>query len=244
MQIQRKKVSELVLDELKNMIKSGEIPPNSKLPTEKELTERFGVSRVPIREALSVLEASGIIESKQGGGNWVREVNLANMFENAQFEMVDVEQVHDLLEMRTIIESESAFLAASRHKESDMKKLKESLEAFKEVMDDEWSVGYEADFTFHRIVVEAAYNPFLTKTMNNLSDLHLRALKFSLEKNLGWAAKRKEVYLEHEEIYEAIKRRDGEAAKQAVINHLTKARIKLNDPRVTGKGENSNHANK
>lgn len=205
MQIERKKVSELVLEELKKMIKSGEIPLNSKLPTEKELTERFGVSRVPIREALSVLEANGIIESKQGGGNWVKQVDLANMFENVQFEMVDIQQVHDLLEMRTIIESEAAYLAAGRHQETDIIRLKESLDAFKNVMNDEWSVGYEADFTFHRIVVESAYNPFLTKTMNNLSDLHLRALKFSLEKNLGWAAKRREVYEEHEEIYEAIK---------------------------------------
>ncbi|WP_225344135.1 FadR/GntR family transcriptional regulator [Virgibacillus sp. SK37] len=232
MQIERKKVSELVLEELKNMIKSGEFPLNSKLPSEKELTQRFGVSRVPLREALSVLEASGIIDSKQGGGNWVKEVSLARMFENTHFDMVDVSQVHDLLEMRTIIESESAFLAASRHKEEDIIKLKSSLDAFREVMNDEWSVGYEADFTFHRLLVKAAYNPFLTKTMNNLSDLHLRALKFSLEKNLGWAAKRKEVYLEHLEIYEAVKLRDGQAAKKAVINHLTKARIKLNDERV------------
>lgn len=232
MQIQRKKVSELVLEELKKMIKSGEIPPDSKLPTEKELTERFGVSRVPIREALSVLEASGIIESKQGGGNWLKEVHLANMFETAQFEMVDIKQVHDLLEMRTIIESEAAYLAAHRHQQADIEKLKECLDTFKEVMNDEWSVGYEADYQFHRTVVKAAYNPFLTKTMENLSDLHLRALKFSLEKNLGWAAKRKEVCLEHEEIYEAIKRGDAEAARAAVAGHLTKARIKLNDPRV------------
>ncbi len=232
MQIQRKKVSELVLEKLIEMIKSGEIPPNSKLPTEKELTEKFGVSRVPIREALSVLEASGIIESKQGGGNWVKEVNLANMFERTQFQVVDIKQVHDLLEMRTIIESEAAYLAASRHTEEDIVRLKESLDAFKEVMGDEWSLGYEADFTFHRAIVNAAHNPFLTETMKNLSDLHLRALKFSLEKNLGWAAKRKEVTHEHEEIYEAIKRRDGHAAKEAVIKHLTNARIKLKDERV------------
>nr|WP_275955853.1 FadR/GntR family transcriptional regulator [Oceanobacillus polygoni] len=222
----------MVLEELKNMIKSGEFPLNSKLPSEKELTQKFGISRVPLREALSVLEASGIIDSKQGGGYWVKEVNLAKMFETTHFDMVDISQVHDLLEMRTIIESEAAFLAATRHREEDIEELKSSLDAFRKVMNDEWSVGYEADFSFHGLLVRAAYNPFLTKTMNNLSDLHLRALKFSLEKNLGWAAKRKEVYLEHVEIYEAVKRRDGHAAKKAVINHLTKARIKLNDERV------------
>ena len=67
--IERKKVSSLVREELIKMIKSGELPPNSKLPTEQELAEKFGVSRVPLREALSVLEATGVIESKQGGGS-------------------------------------------------------------------------------------------------------------------------------------------------------------------------------
>lgn len=232
MKIQRKKVSEIVLEELKKMIQSGEIPPNSSLPTEKELTERFGVSRVPVREALSVLEASDIIESTQGGRNVVKNVNLANMFDTAQFEMVDLDQVLDLLEMRTIIESEAAFLAAKRHKEEDIQALKKSLNDFKAVTEDDWTVGYEADFSFHQIMVNAAHNPFLTKTMNNLSDLHLRAVKFSLEKNLGWTAKRKEVYQEHVEIFEALKRRDSRTAKKAVINHLTKARLKLNDKRV------------
>ncbi|MFD1170711.1 FadR/GntR family transcriptional regulator [Oceanobacillus caeni] len=230
--IERKKVSSLVLDELIKMINSGELPPNSKLPTEQELAQKFGVSRVPLREALSVLEATGVIESKQGGGSWIKEINLATMLDPVQFEMVDVRQVHDLLEMRTIIESEAAYLAAKRHNETDIKDLYESLIAFKKVMDDEREVGYEADYAFHRVLVKAAYNPFLTQTMDHLSALHLRAVKFSLEKNLGWTEKRKEVYLEHEKIYEAIKNRDSLAAKQVVIEHLTNVRIKLNDKRV------------
>lgn len=217
------------------MIKSGEIPPNSKLPTEQELAEKFGVSRVPLREALSVLEATGVIESKQGGGSWVKEVNLATMLDSVQFEMVDVRQVHDLLEMRTIVESEAAYLAAKRHKAEDIKELYESLLAFKQVMDDDKQVGYEADYAFHRVLVKAAYNPFLTQTIDHLSDLHLRALKFSLEKNLGWSSKRKEVYREHEKIYEAIKNGDAINARNAVKEHLTNVRIKLKDERVMNK---------
>ena len=235
MLIERKKVSSLVREELIKMIKSGELPPNSKLPTEQELAEKFGVSRVPLREALSVLEATGVIESKQGGGSWVKEVNLATMLDSVQFEMVDVRQVHDLLEMRTIVESEAAFLAAERHKEEDIKELYESLLAFKQVMDDDKQVGYEADYAFHRVMVKAAYNPFLTQTIDHLSDLHLRALKFSLEKNLGWSSKRKEVYREHEKIYEAIKNRDAINARNAVKEHLTNVRIKLKDERVMNK---------
>ncbi len=235
MLIERKKVSSLVLEQLINMLKSGELPVNSKLPTEMELAKSFGVSRGPIREALSVLEASGIIESRQGGGSWIKEVNLANMFEQVQFKMVDIKQVYDLLEMRTIIESEAAYLAAKRHKIKDMDDLLTSLETFSKVVEDEQEVGYEADYAFHRILVRSAYNPFLTETMNHLSELHLKALKFSLYKNVGLEQKRKDVYLEHVKIYEAIKNKDGQGAKDAIIKHLSNARFKLGDKRVMDK---------
>ncbi|MEN1967888.1 FadR/GntR family transcriptional regulator [Lentibacillus sp. N15] len=235
MLIERKKISSLVLEQLINMLQSGELPPNSKLPTEMELAKKFGVSRGPLREALSVLEASGVIDSRQGGGSWIKEVNLANMFEQVQLEMVDIEQVHDLLEMRTIIESEAAYLAAQRHKAKDLDDLLTSLQAFSKVIEDDQEVGYEADYAFHRILVRSAYNPFLTETMNNLSELHLKTLKFSLHKNLGLEQKRKDVYMEHVTIYEAIKNRDGQAAKDAVFHHLINARRKLGDKRVMHK---------
>ena len=122
MQIERKKFSSQVLDKLMEMIKSSELPANSQMPTENELSKLFGVSRSPIREALSVLEASGIIETRQGGRSWINEVSLANLMEQVQLEIVSREQVLDLLEMRTIIESEVAALAAERHTERISKK--------------------------------------------------------------------------------------------------------------------------
>lgn len=227
MLIERKKVSEMVLEQLKKMIKSGEFPANSKLPSEMELAKLFGVSRSPVREALSVLSAGGLIETRQGGRTWVKEVNLVELMDSVQFEMIKVKEVLDLLEMRTILESEAAFLAALRHKPEDLKDLTESLEAFSATVKDNKIIGFEADYSFHRIIVKAAYNSFLTQTMENISELHMKAMKFSLSKNLGWERKRKEVFAEHMKIYRAIERRDGKAAREAVIEHLTNARIKL-----------------
>lgn len=227
MKLERKKTSELVLEELKKMIKAGEFPANSKLPSEMELAKLFDVSRAPIREALSVLAASGVIESRQGGRSWVKDTDLAKKLESVQFEMIGMEEVLDLLEMRTIIESEAAFLAAQRHTHADLKDLANSLEVFSLTVKDSHTVGFEADYDFHRIIVRSACNPFLTQTMDNLSDLHMKAVEFSLSKNLGWEVKRKEVYEEHKEIYEAIKNRDRLKAKNAVIAHLTNASNKL-----------------
>lgn len=232
MQIERKKVSELVYEKLVEKIRNGDYPPNTKLPSESELVRLFGVSRTPIREALSVLAASGLIESRQGGRSWVKEINFAEMLESVQFEMITAAEVCDLLEMRTIIESEAAALAAVRHTEKDFKRLTESLEAFSMTVKDDQIIGFEADYNFHATLVKAAYNPFLTQAIENLSDLHIKALRFSLSQNLGWERKRKEVFIEHERIYEAIKARDSEAARDAVIAHLTNARKKLNDDRI------------
>lgn len=229
MKFERKKISELVLEELKKMIKAGEFPPNSKLPSETDLARLFDVSRAPIREALSVLAASGLIESRQGGRSWVKDVDLAKMLESVQFEMIRIEEVLQLLEMRTILESEAAFLAAQRHTHADLNDLANSLDIFSLTVKDKYTIGFEADYDFHRIIVRSAYNPFLTQTMENLSDLHMKAVEFSLSKNLGWEIKRKEVYEEHEKIYDAIKKRDSLAAKNAVIAHLTNASNKLSN---------------
>lgn len=230
--IERKKVSIQVLERLQEMIKTGELAPNSKLPSEMELAERFGVSRSPIREALSVLAASGIIESKQGGGSWVKEVQLVNMLEQVSLDMVDVEQVYDLLEMRNIMETEAAALAALRHDQEELTALKEALDTFAETVENRELVGDEADYLFHRIIMQASHNRFLEQTMENISDLLKKALMFSLKKNIGWQRKREEVYREHLAIFQAIEMRNPEEARQAMNIHLRNVRKKLGDKRV------------
>jgi GntR family transcriptional repressor for pyruvate dehydrogenase complex len=230
--IERKKISLQVYEQLEKMIKDGALPQNSKLPTENELAKMFGVSRAPIREALSVLVASGLVESRQGGGSWVKEVNMINMLNKVSFEMIEMEEVHNLLEMRSIIETEAAALAAERYTAEDLKQLEAALEAFRQTVNDGHSIGYQADFEFHRVIVKSSYNPFLIQTIENLSDLFLKALSFSLKKNIGSPRKREEVYKEHEAIFFAIRERNAEKARQAMKHHLTVVRLKVGDTRV------------
>ncbi|HAQ08272.1 MAG TPA: FadR family transcriptional regulator [Bacillus bacterium] len=232
MPIERKKVSDQVFDQLKTMIKENEFPPNTKLPSENELSKMFGVSRAPIREALSVLAASGLIESRQGGGSWVREIHLVDMLESVTFEMVQIEQVYELLEMRSIIETEAAALAASRYQEKELDKIEEALDLFKVTVQDESAIGHEADFKFHWEIVKASKNRFLIQSMENLSDLYQKALAFSLKRNIGMPRKREQVYEEHLKIFNAIKDRQPEKAAYFMRAHLMNARIKLGDQRV------------
>lgn len=225
--IERKKVSEQVLDRLKQMIKEKEISPNTKLPSENELAKMFGVSRAPIREALSVLAASGLIESRQGGGSWVKEIHLVDMLELVTFEMVQIDQVFELLEMRSIIETEAAALAASRYQDNDLENIEQALNRFKETVDNERSIGHEADFQFHWEIVKASKNRFLMQSVENLSELYHKALAFSLKKNIGLKRKREQVFDEHLNILNAIKNREPDKAAYYMKTHLMNARNKL-----------------
>jgi GntR family transcriptional repressor for pyruvate dehydrogenase complex len=230
--INRKKVSHQVYEQLEKMIKDGTLPLNSKLPTENELAKMFGVSRAPIREALSVLAASGLIESRQGGGSWVKEINMVNMLDRFSFEMIEIEEIYHLLEMRTVMETEAAALAAERCTAQDIKELEVALEGFRLTLKDELSIGYEADFEFHRVIVRATYNPFFIQTIENLADLYQKALSFSLKKNIGSMRKREEVFKEHEDIFLAIQERNPEKARQAMAHHLNVVRLKVGDPKA------------
>src|SRR5699024_9891132 len=107
-------------EEIKNKIRSGEFPLNSKLPSENELAKMFNASRVPVREALSALSSHGIIESVHGGGNWVRPKPFEKLLDNSLIEVISYEQIIELLETRIILETKAASLAALRHDEKDL----------------------------------------------------------------------------------------------------------------------------
>lgn len=227
--IERKKVSEQVLEQLIKMIKEKTFPPNEPLPSEKQLSELFGVSRVPVREALSVLSASGVIESRQGGRSYVKEINLSNMFDPITFDVISYDQIFELLEMRIIIETDAAGLAAVRRTKDDLEKIKMALNQFYETVENEDIIGDQADVQFHQEIMKAAHNSFLIQVMENIDELYRKVIAYSLSKNVGWYEKRIQVYKEHERIYDAIKKKDAQAASEAMKRHLYNLREKLEE---------------
>lgn len=227
MQVERKKVADQVLEFLIEMLQNGELEANTLLPTENELATKFGVSRAPIREALKVLEVAGAIESKQGGRSLIKTVSLAELLDPVRFQLINSQQVIDLLEFRLIIETEAAALAAERRTEEELAEILTLVEHFQQLMEDNQAIGYEEDFQFHQLIMKASKNGFIHETIGNLSDLQLRALNYSLSKNLGWEKKRKEVAKEHLLIVEAIANQDADAARKAMYEHLNNARNKI-----------------
>ncbi|GGH69852.1 hypothetical protein GCM10010978_04210 [Compostibacillus humi] len=162
----------------------------------------------------------------------MKKVQLADRLDSYSFEMIDIEQIYDLLEMRTIIESEAARFAAWRASEEDLNLIKTALDEFTEKMKNINEIGSEADYHFHKAIVKSAYNPFLLQTMENLQDLYKTSLEFTLKQNVGIKRKREQIYEEHYQIYKSIVARDGEAAAYHMKRHLYNVRIKMGDRRI------------
>ncbi|WP_079474090.1 FadR/GntR family transcriptional regulator [Marinococcus halophilus] len=225
----RKKVSTQVLESLQEKIRTGEYAPGDKLPPEITLAKQFGVSRTAIREALNILSISGVITSFQGGGRQVNEVHLVNMLEVLPYSVIDVSEIIDLLEMRMVFEVEAAALAAQRHEKEDEIELLQALNQFQNTLTNRESIGFEADYQFHLVLIRAAKNAFFEQTFINISTVLQNSLQFSLSKNIGKPRKRKEVYQEHEKIYEAFCARDSDTIKTVMKAHLMNVKTKLEE---------------
>jgi GntR family transcriptional regulator, transcriptional repressor for pyruvate dehydrogenase complex len=223
----KEKAFQKISRELLNMIETEVFPPGSKLPTEKELSAHFGVSRIPIREALSVLRAAGIISSRQGGGSYVEEGTAPSILQRLQIQSDDVEGIKHLFEMRRILEPQAAFLAAERRTHDDLEKMKQWLKVLKDESINEGKTGREADIEFHRLVILSTHNPIFIQMFENLSSLYESVLSVTLQPNKELRYKREAVYMEHQNILTAIEDEEPELAKIQSSIHLKNAEKKL-----------------
>ncbi len=225
--VTRQKASHQVLAQLKEGISNGTFPVGEKLPSENLLAEAFGVSRVPVREALGILEVSGIISSRQGGGHRVEQHSLLSKYQPLVLEIADPGEVEALLEMREVIEQQAACMAAERHTEQELRAIELALNDFKRCTLDEGLIGHREDYLFHRAIMQASHNPFFVQILDNMHELYLGVLVYSLSKNLGRQDERQRVIDEHQRVFMAIKARDPAAATAAMQSHLSNVRGKL-----------------
>ncbi|WP_188066522.1 FadR/GntR family transcriptional regulator [Brevibacillus brevis] len=224
---EKEKISQRISRELLAMIESGQFPPSSKLPTEMELVQHFGVSRVPIREALSVLRAMGIISSQQGGGSYVEEFVPSSLQQQFHIQQTDAENMKYLFEMRKILEPEAAYLAALRRTPEHLEQMRVVTKQLEDDFVSDDRTGQEADFEFHRLIIQATQNPIMIYMMENLASLYRRTLAITLKQNIGLKRKRQVLYKEHESIYLAIEAEEPELAKVQSIIHLKNVEKKL-----------------
>ncbi|MFD2923489.1 FadR/GntR family transcriptional regulator [Halobacillus naozhouensis] len=222
-QIKPRKIYEEVADELLNMIKTGDLKPGDKLNSVQKLAEDFSVGRSAIREALSALRAKGMLEMRQGEGTYIREFDpkvLTSSITSSVL-LMGKKDIHDLLEIRKILEVGSVNSAVENAQESDILAISKALADMQDANGDE-QLGEKADLQFHMALAEASHNRFLIDLMNNVSETMVEAMfetrriwLFSQQRTLT------KIYQQHKQIFEAIESRDSVKAQELMLNHLT-----------------------
>ncbi len=206
-----------VAEQIHQLIVDGVLAPGDRLPPERELAEKFGVSRSSIRDALRTLEATGILQSHHGTGTVVRDVSAESLA--IPLSQVLVRQRHlvaELLDVRSMIEPALAARAAANATPEQIARLEDILRRQRERMR-RGEDAVEEDSEFHYVIALAAGNSVVLKVLDVLMDL----LRESRTRSLQVPGRREHSYAGHVRILRAIKRRDRAAARDAAEQHLS-----------------------
>ncbi|MFM0704412.1 FadR/GntR family transcriptional regulator [Paraburkholderia sediminicola] len=212
-------LADRVTELLSGQIRSGAYPVNARLPTEKFMTEQYGVSRTVIREAISRLKSEGLVESRQGSGTVVLDPASAEVFRLGRDSADPALGVVRILELRRGIEAEMAALAAERRTEQQMEQIQIALLAIDGAVESGGD-GVEEDLGFHLAVSRATGNPYYTDLLGMLT----RSLRDAIKLTRGHESRRSDLTLqvrkEHREICSAIEKKDPQRARQAAFLHM------------------------
>jgi len=218
-----KRLYRQVADSLLDLIESGEYPAGSRLPAERELAERFGVSRPTIREAVIALEAKGRVAVKTGSGVYVLEDNVEIKGLGPSVSPFEV------IETRVFIEGEAAALAATLIDKKQLAELKEALNemALENNQDDTGSTV--ADRKFHAIISEATNNKVLSLFISQLWDVQEKLSNIRLAHQAVCMQDTQRRLAEHKAIYDALEQGSPNAARVAMRNHFSRSLMALHE---------------
>jgi GntR family transcriptional regulator, transcriptional repressor for pyruvate dehydrogenase complex len=217
-----------LVERLKERILAGRIEPGQKLPTEASLVEEFGVSRTVVREALSRLQAAGLVENFQGRGSFVLALPETGGFEIGADRVRTHRDVLDMIDFRIGIETEAAGLAAERRTDVQVKAIERALRELTRA-GEQASGAVEADYEFHLRIAVASGNRFYSDLLASLGPMMIMLPRTRLEPayTVSDATHLTRVALEHENIHLAIAHGDGHAARAAMRLHLANSRARL-----------------
>ena len=226
--IRPKKISEEIVSQIKQLISKGELKPGDRIPSERELATMLGVSRPSVREAIMVLEAMGFVESRQGGGTYVKALTEASIM-NPLAKLVekrDPELLRSLAEVRMGLESWSAYLAAQRATDSDiaeMRRLYKIME--KQAAKGGWSPDVDAEF--HYAITSASHNSLQMHVLDSIHSLFHATIQVALMEFYQQEGHVQLLLTHHHDIMEAIAAHDPELARKKMMEHLAMVEEKM-----------------
>lgn len=217
--VKKIRLYESIVKQIQKLIIDGDLKPGQKLPPERELSLELNVSRTSMREALRSLEMMGYLESKVGvgGGTYVKDISLQNMISPfSRILLQNDDFIVELLEVRLLLEIESARLAAIRRTDEDLKKMHLAVEQMeKEIKSGK--TGLDGDNTFHKAISEAGSNRVLQQFVSMCGDL----LEVEREEHLLNSKEESNKALkQHKELLKAIEAGDEEKAQQLMSKHI------------------------
>ncbi len=212
------RISQNIVEQIRETIISGRLKPGDRLPSEKDLSVEFGVSKASLREALRALEALGMLEVKQGmgGGAFVTEVDLEtarnNMFNYIFFQNPSI---GEFTQLRAFIEPPVAEIAAFKCTQADLDYLEDNLNRTREKMD---SVPfyYELDTKFHHRIAQISGNRLICFVIDSLKNAIVQ-IKLQLELDRDFSI---QVYKAHMRLFDALRKRDPEKAREEMHRHI------------------------
>lgn len=210
-------VTDDAIGRIKGMITSGELRPGDRLPPEKELGERLGLSRSSLREAVKALEVIRVLDVRRGDGTYVTSLEPRLLLEALSF-VVDLHTDRSVLEIfavRRILEPAATGLAVSRLTERQLDDLADLID----VTDADGPIEdlVRHDLAFHQLIVEAAGNEYLSRLVETMQSGTLRARVWRGITQHGAADR---TIAEHRGILTALRLRDAELAQALALTHI------------------------
>lgn len=214
---------ERVVEQIEQAIYEGELRPGERLPSERQLMTQFAVSRSTVREALRVLQSSGLVRSRPGDphGPMVLPFSTSGL-EKALAALARVEHVTlaDLLQFRMLIEGAASMLAAREHSPEHIARMEEALTEMERALELGEKAFSEADLAFHEAMAEAAGNPLLAVCNAVVRDVVLKLVVTKIAQADDRRAQMSETLRLHRKVLDAVRAGRPEHAAELSRRHL------------------------
>lgn len=219
-----------VAEQLLNKIRGDDLAPGTRLPSEMAMAQHFGVSRTVVREAIALLKADGLLETRKGSGAFVREAGPAKPFGSDQLTEESIQSLLNMIEVRRSVESETAALAAVRRTPGQLAEIEHALRRIEEAVG-AGNDGVDEDARFHQSIAAATSNPYWLRFTEMFAEPLRSAVKVTRANESRREDFARQVREEHEKIVNAIAAGDAAAARIAAAEHMTRAaeRVRLAD---------------
>ncbi len=234
--VQPEKLSTSVVRQIELLILRGILRPGERLPSERELSERLGVSRPSLRHAVSILQDQGLITSRAGSGIYVAEV-LGSAFSPALTRLFAThdEAVFDYLSFRRDIEALAAERAARLGSDSDLQVIQAIFDKMARARTPDEDANLDAQF--HSAIIEASHNVVMLHMMRSMFELLQTGVFYNRQVMFKQRTTRAALLDQHRAINTALQARDPQAARTAIQAHLDYVEIALSDQKRAEKNE-------